>query len=86
MASSLTLFSTTNAFPTFQPRDYVNLGRPIAMRSATVKESSRQPARRGGNVQRSKSAVADFESEAGYLYMEIPMSNVIVMYIMYFTI
>ena len=52
--------------PGVKGRDYVNLG---AIRSATVKESSKQLPR--GNVQRSKSAVADFESE-GYLYMESP--------------
>lgn len=54
--------------PGVKVRDYVNLG-PI--RSATVKECSRQPPRTGGNVQRSRSAAADFESE-GYLYMDSP--------------
>ena len=48
-------------------REYVN----IPMRSATVKDSSYQPPRKGGNVQRSKSSVAEYESE-GYLYMDSP--------------
>ena len=47
-------------------RDYVNIA---PTRSATVRENSGP--RRGANVQRSKSAAADFESE-GYLYMESP--------------
>ena len=53
--------------PGVKGRDYVNL---TAMRSLTVRDSANL-ARREGNLQRSKSAAADFESE-GYLYMESP--------------
>ena len=53
--------------PGVKGRDYVNLS---SMRSLTVRDGSNLP-RREGNLQRSKSAAADFESE-GYLYMESP--------------
>ncbi len=59
--------------PSNRVPDYVNLKDPMAMRrGATVREHSNHLPRKGGNVQRSKSAAADFESEGGYLYMESP--------------
>lgn len=48
--------------------DYVNLP---PTRSVTLREGSNYTPRKGGSVQRSKSAAADFENE-GYLYMESP--------------
>ena len=58
--------------PSFKGREYVNLQRDVK-RATTVKESSNRPPIGGGNVQRSKSAVADFnDNDGGYLYMESP--------------
>lgn len=51
-------------------RDYVNL-RPAA-RSLTVRENPRERPHGGGNVQRTKSAACDYQSDAGYLFMESP--------------